>query len=202
MPISFRAAADFSGGRERPPYNVRQTGGGIGDGRHGRRMTVVECCPLRRGRCLHRPAGRPGWGADACVPPPAPGHHVGRAISPAAEPCGGAGFPGRCEHCRPQAAFRSAKYEAPALSAEIAPCGTQGKALPGFAGPLRRKAAMHRLLSPAAQCQPLGKCRDPAAPVLRPAPVMIIVATLGQVNAEREAGPPVLPAPAADRKKR
>ena len=118
------------------------------------------------------------------------------------EACGTAGFPGRCKHCRPQAAFRSAKYEVPALSAEIVPCETQGKALPGFAGHLRRKAAMHRLLSPAAQCQPLGKCRDPAAPVLRPAPVMIIVATLGQVNAEREAGPPVLPAPAADRKKR
>ena len=118
------------------------------------------------------------------------------------EACGTAGFPGRCKHCRPQAAFRSAKYEVPALSAEIVPCETQGKALPGFAGHLRRKAAMHRLLSPAAQCQPLGKCRDPAAPVLRPAHVMIIVATLGQVNEEREAGPPVLPAPEEDRKKR
>ena len=103
--------------------------------------------------------------------PPAPGRNVGRAFSPAAEPCGTAGFPGRCKHCRPQAAFRNAKYEVPALSAEIVPCGTQGKALPCFAGHLRRKAAMHRLLSPAAQCQPLGKCRDPAAPVLRPAPV-------------------------------
>ena len=37
-------------------------------------------------------------GADTCVSPPAPGHHVGRAISPAAEPCGGAGLPGQCEH--------------------------------------------------------------------------------------------------------
>ena len=59
------------------------------------------------------------------------------------EACGTAGFPGRCKHCRPQAAFRSAKYEVPALSAEIVPCETQGKALPGFAGHLRRKAAMH-----------------------------------------------------------
>ena len=26
LPISFRAGADLSGGRERPPYNVRQAG--------------------------------------------------------------------------------------------------------------------------------------------------------------------------------
>ena len=125
---------------------------------------------LRRGRCFHRPAGRPGWGADACVPPPAPGHHVGRAISPAAEPCGGAGFPGRCEHCRPQAAFRSAKYEVPALSAGIVPCGTQGKALPGFAGHLRRKAAMHpsvcalRRIHLPLQGRLLGDCRLKGSP--------------------------------------
>ena len=43
----------------------------------------------------------------------------------------------------PQAAFRSAKYEVPALSAEIVPLRRQDKVLPGFAGYLRRKAAMH-----------------------------------------------------------
>ena len=50
---------------------------------------------------------------------------------------------GRCKHCRPQAAFRSAKHEVPALSAEIVPYEAQGRVLPGFAGYLRRKAAMH-----------------------------------------------------------
>ena len=81
------------------------------------------------------------------------------------EACGTAGFPGRCEHCRPQAAFRSAKYEVPALSAEIVPYETRGKALPGFAGHLRRKAAMHpsvcawRRIHLPLQGRLLGDCR-------------------------------------------
>ena len=133
-------------------------------------MTVVERRPLRRGRCLHRPAGWPGWGADACVSPPAPGRNVGRAFSPAAEPCGAAGLPGRCKHCRPQAAFRSAKYEVPALSAEIVPYETQGKALPDFAGYFHRKAAMHpsvcawRRIHLPLQGRLLGDCRLKGSP--------------------------------------
>ena len=61
-------------------------------------------------------------GAAGCIPPSAPGCNVGRAISPAAEPCGTAGFRD---------------------DASIVPYETQGKALPGFAGYFRRKAAMH-----------------------------------------------------------
>ena len=71
LPIPFRAASILPGlavqhlhqttastlckppgGRERPPYNARQTGGITG----GRWMTVVECPP-----CV---------GADACIGPP------------------------------------------------------------------------------------------------------------------------------------
>ena len=66
--------------------------------------------------------------------PPTCGCLVGRAFSPAAELGGVAGFAGRCEHCRPQAAFRSAKHEVPALSAEIVPYEAQGKALAELAG--------------------------------------------------------------------
>ena len=35
------------------------------------------------------------------------------------------------------------RYEVPALSAEIIPYEAQGRVLPGFAGYLRRKAAVH-----------------------------------------------------------
>ena len=38
-------AASLPGGRNRPPYNARQTGGTTVDGRHGGWMTVVECRP-------------------------------------------------------------------------------------------------------------------------------------------------------------
>ena len=37
-------------------------------------------------------------GAAGCIPPSTPGRNVGRAISPAADPCGGAWLPGRCKH--------------------------------------------------------------------------------------------------------
>ena len=61
LPISFRAAANLPGGRERPPYNARQTGGGTGDGR--RRPGVGQFPAL---------AGHPPCvGADACIGPPA-----------------------------------------------------------------------------------------------------------------------------------
>ena len=52
--------------------------------------------------------GRAWRMAGVCGSVPVYGRNVGRAISPAAGPCGIAGFAGRCEHCRPQAAFRSA----------------------------------------------------------------------------------------------
>ena len=53
------SVANLPGGRERPPYNARQTGGGTGDGRR---------CP--RCRAVSR-AGRPPpcVGADACIGP-------------------------------------------------------------------------------------------------------------------------------------
>ena len=70
------------GGRERPPYNARETGGRPG-GAAGRRMP-----PSARNACV---------GADACIGPPTglagaassalspvPGRNAGRAFSPAA----------------------------------------------------------------------------------------------------------------------
>ena len=59
LPISFRAAANLPGGRERPPYNARQTGGGTGD---GRRPPGVGQFPALAG---HPPC----VGADACIGP-------------------------------------------------------------------------------------------------------------------------------------
>ena len=60
-------ANTLSGRREPSPagVNARPTMQGIRaagpGGRHGRRMAVVERrCPLRRGRCLHRPTDGPG----------------------------------------------------------------------------------------------------------------------------------------------
>ncbi len=46
--------------------------------------------------CIGPPLGLVG--AAGCIPPSTPGRNVGRAISPAAEPCGGAWLPGRCKH--------------------------------------------------------------------------------------------------------
>ena len=71
--------------------------------------------------CIGPPLGLVG--AAGCIPPSAPGRNVGRAISPAA-----------LRLAAPQA-FRD--------DASIVPYETRGKALPCFAGYLRRKAAMH-----------------------------------------------------------
>ena len=62
VPIPFRAAANLPGGRERPPYNARQTGGGTGD---GRRCPGVGQLPAPTGRSV------PCVGADDCIGPPA-----------------------------------------------------------------------------------------------------------------------------------
>ena len=110
-------------GVERRPYNVRQTGGGTGGGRHDGGMTVVERrCPLRRGRCLHRPADglAVGWRL-----------RVSARLRP---------------QCRAGVFARRLGFAALwgfRADASIVPYETQGKVLPGFAGYLRRKAAMH-----------------------------------------------------------
>ena len=62
LPIPFRVTANLPGGRERPPYNARQTGGGTGD---GRRCPGVGQFPALAGRRT------PCVGADACIGPPA-----------------------------------------------------------------------------------------------------------------------------------
>ena len=42
LPCQYPSGLAPPGGRERPPYNARQTGGGTGNSRHGGWMTVVE----------------------------------------------------------------------------------------------------------------------------------------------------------------
>ena len=165
-------------------------------------MTVVECCPLCRGRCLHQPAIRPGGGCRVYIaarsrPQCRAGVHARRWGLAAAH-----SFRDDASTAARRRRFGAQSTKCRLLARRLPPAEHRARPCPALREYLHHKAAMHRLLSPAAQCQPLGKRRDPAAPVLRPAPVMIIVATLGQVNAEQEAGPPVLPAPAADRKKR
>ena len=60
LPISFRVTANLPGGRERPPNNARQTGGGTGD---GRRCPGVGQFPALAGRRT------PCVGTDACIGP-------------------------------------------------------------------------------------------------------------------------------------
>ena len=68
-------------------------------------------------------ARRRAWRkAGVYLSPPACGCLVGRAISPAAEPCGIAGVPGRCKH---------------------RPLRNRDKVLPDFTGYFRRQPAMH-----------------------------------------------------------
>ena len=62
LSISFRAAANFPGGRERPPYNARQTGGGTGDGRR---------CPGVGQLSRATGCSVPCVGADDFIGPPA-----------------------------------------------------------------------------------------------------------------------------------
>ena len=107
------------GGRERPPYNARETGGRTG----GRPPHApVRSQRLRRGRCLHRPADGPGGGLPLPRYLPFPAAMQGGRFRPPLGVCGIAGFAGRCEH---------------------RPLRMRGKALPGSAGYLWGKAAMH-----------------------------------------------------------
>ena len=75
-----------------------------------------------RGRCLHRPADGPGGGLPLPRYLPFPAAMQGGRFRPPLGVCGIAGFAGRCKH---------------------RPLRTRGKALPGFAGYLWGKAAMH-----------------------------------------------------------
>ena len=77
---------------------------------------------LRRGRCSHRPADGPGGGLPLPRYLPFPAAMQGGRFRPPLGVCGIAGFAGRCQH---------------------RPLRMQGKALPGSAGYLWGKAAMH-----------------------------------------------------------
>ena len=65
-----------SGGRKRPPYNVRQAGS----------ITGYDKPPHApaQGPMISSARRRAWWAAGVHLPPPGPGHNVGRAISPAA----------------------------------------------------------------------------------------------------------------------
>ena len=110
------------GGRERPPYNARETGGRTG-GAAGRRMP-----PSARNACV---------GADACIGPPTglagaassalspvPGRNAGRAFSPAAWGLRHRRVCGTMRALPPAGGVSERnRYEVPALSAEIVPYG-------------------------------------------------------------------------------
>ena len=116
LPIPFRAAANLPGGRERPPYNARQTGGGTGD---GRRCPGVGQFPALAGRRT------PCVGADACIGPPS-GLKNGGRLRVAAR------FRPQCRAGN-LARRRALRHR----------CALRGKALPNLAGYFRRKPAMH-----------------------------------------------------------
>ena len=84
--------------------------------------------PLRRGRCLHRPAVGLGKGLPLFVSPPACGCLVGRAISPAAWGLRHRRVCGTMRALPPAGGVSERnRYEVPALSAEIVPYETWGQ---------------------------------------------------------------------------
>ena len=72
----FPADANLSGGRKRPPYNVRQVCSTAGYDKPPHTPAQGPMIPSARRRAW--------WAAGVHLPPPVPGHNVGRAISPAA----------------------------------------------------------------------------------------------------------------------
>ena len=91
-----RAAASSPGGRERPPYILRQTNGKSGNGRPPQSPRNEFCFRQKLYRATHHPcagaddfhppAAGPVRRDPACLLPPACGQFVGRARSPALHP--------------------------------------------------------------------------------------------------------------------